>query len=56
MRAIFPVALLGGTLLLSGCGIKGPLYLPQIPAAPVKAAQSGGTDHSKAPSVPNESR
>lgn len=56
MRAIFPAALLGGALLLSGCGIKGPLYLPQIPTAPAKAAPSGGPDHSKAPSAPNDSR
>jgi len=56
MRATFSAALLGGALLLSGCGIKGPLYMPQIPAAPAKPAPSSGADHSKAPSAPADSR
>ena len=56
MRATFSAALLGGALLLSGCGIKGPLYVPEVPAAPAKAASSSGADHSKAPSAPADSR
>lgn len=56
MRATFSAALLGGTLFLSGCGIKGPLYVPQVPAAPAKPTPSSGADHSKAPSAPADSR
>ena len=56
MRATFSAALLGSALLLSGCGIKGPLYLPQVPPAPAKAMPSTGADHNKAPSAPTDSR
>ena len=51
MRAIVLPALLGASLALGACGIKGPLYLPDVPA-PRPAA---GADHSKgagAPSAP----
>ncbi|HLW04112.1 MAG TPA: lipoprotein [Azoarcus sp.] len=34
MRPILIVALLCSLFILVGCGIKGPLYLPDIPQAP----------------------
>lgn len=51
MRAILScvVAACAG-LGLGACGIKGPLYLPEIPAKPA-AAQDG--HHSKPPSAPS---
>jgi predicted small lipoprotein YifL len=35
------VFILGGipTITLSGCGVRGPLYLPQVPPAPQKPTQ-----------------
>ncbi len=48
MRATLIAAVLGSTLFLSGCGIKGPLYLPEIPVAPPQAAPAIDADHSKA--------
>jgi len=56
MRAILRATALCGALTLSGCGIKGPLYLPEIPAAPPKASPATGVDHSKAPSAPSDSK
>lgn len=53
MRAIPSFALAAcAALILSGCGIKGPLHLPDIPRPPEKAP-ANDTDHSKAPSAPN---
>jgi predicted small lipoprotein YifL len=56
MRATLSAALLGGTLFLCGCGIKGPLYLPERPAAPPKASVADAADHSKAQPAQNESK
>lgn len=56
MRATLIAAVLGSTLFLSGCGIKGPLYLPQIPVAPLQPAPAVDADHSKAPSAPADSK
>ncbi|NMF99799.2 lipoprotein [Aromatoleum toluolicum] len=56
MRAIPTAAALCCALALSGCGIKGPLYLPQVPPAPAKAAPAAGVDHSKAPKATDDSR
>ncbi|MDD3352888.1 lipoprotein [Zoogloea sp.] len=58
MRNIAFAAATCGTILLAGCGIKGPLYLPQIPrpaaqatqpAEPAPIAPKGATavDHNK---------
>lgn len=41
------LAALGVALVVSGCGIKGPLYTPQIPERPAPAAQPSTSDHSK---------
>ncbi|AUL98856.1 hypothetical protein B4966_00730 [Rhodocyclaceae bacterium] len=43
MRNKILLAALASTLIVSACGLKGPLYLPQPPAA--------GADHSKEPPV-----
>ncbi|MCC4114178.1 lipoprotein [Aromatoleum toluclasticum] len=56
MRAIPTAAALCCALALSGCGIKGALYLPQVPPAPAKAAPAAGVDHSKAPKATDDSR
>ncbi len=56
MRAIVSAAVLAGALILPGCGIKGPLYLPEIPPAPAKAAPANGADHNKAAPSPAETR
>lgn len=56
MRAIPTAAALCCAIALSGCGIKGPLYLPQVPPAPAKAAPATGVDHSKAPKAADDSR
>ncbi|NMG43140.1 hypothetical protein GPA22_05275 [Aromatoleum toluvorans] len=57
MRSIpTAAALCCAALALSGCGIKGPLYLPQVPPAPAKAAPPAAVDHSKAPTAPADSR
>ncbi|MBC9072585.1 lipoprotein [Thauera sp. CAU 1555] len=42
MRNTTLLAALASTLILSACGIKGSLYLPEPPAAP-----AAGADHSK---------
>lgn len=42
MRHKILLAALASTLILCACGLKGPLYLPQPPAAP-----AAGADHSK---------
>ena len=58
MRTIAIAAAACGLLMLGGCGIKGPLYLPQIPKPATKAApkpadakpapiQAPATDHNK---------
>jgi predicted small lipoprotein YifL len=53
MRTIAIAAAACGLLMLGGCGIKGPLYLPQIPKPAAKAApkpapiQAPATDHNK---------
>lgn len=56
MRAIPSAAALFGALILSACGIKGPLYLPEIPAAPPKASPANSVDHNKATSAPSDSK
>lgn len=56
MRATLSAALLGGMLFLCGCGIKGPLYLPERPAALPKASAADATDLTKAQPAPNESK
>lgn len=38
------------TIALPACGIKGPLFLPDIPPAPTQAHPTAGGDHSKQPS------
>jgi predicted small lipoprotein YifL len=53
MRAILFAAALGSALFLPACGIKGPLYLPEIRPAPASPAAA---DHSKALPAPTESR
>ncbi|AWI75938.1 MAG: hypothetical protein CVU19_04550 [Betaproteobacteria bacterium HGW-Betaproteobacteria-13] len=40
MRAMIPAVALISALLLSACGIKGPLFLPEKP----QAEQSGNTE------------
>jgi predicted small lipoprotein YifL len=58
MRTIAIAAAACGLLMLGGCGIKGPLYLPQIPKPVAKAApkpaeakpapvQTPAADHNK---------
>ncbi|ANQ86815.1 LPS translocon maturation chaperone LptM [Azoarcus olearius] len=49
MRAILPAAALAGVLLLTGCGIKGPLYHPDpAKTRPAPATQTqGGADNIK---------
>jgi predicted small lipoprotein YifL len=42
MRNKLLLAALASTLVLSACGIKGALYLPEPPAAP-----TAGADHNK---------
>jgi len=56
MRAILSAAALIGALTLSACGIKGPLYLPEIPAAPPKASPTNSVDHNKATSPQSDSK
>lgn len=52
MRPNLPVLFLGAGLLLGGCGFKGDLYIPQVPAAqPASApapAQTPAPDDTKA--------
>jgi len=54
-NAVLSVLLLSAALLLSACGMKGPLYLPQEPAAqppPASApAASAPADEKKNPSA-----
>lgn len=45
MRLSKLVTILAGALIVAGCGIKGPLFLPEIPAAP--APSPSVTDHNK---------
>ncbi|BBM01086.1 lipoprotein [Microbulbifer sp. GL-2] len=41
-KLLFPfLALLGASALTTGCGQKGPLYLPQAPAEPAPSITSG---------------
>ena len=54
MRTIAIVAAACGLIVLGGCGIKGPLYLPQIPkpatkpaAKPAPAPTQAPADHNK---------
>ena len=58
MRTIAIAAAACGLIVLGGCGIKGPLYLPQIPKPAAKAApkpaeakpapvQTPASDHNK---------
>ena len=58
MRTIAIAAAACGLIMLGGCGIKGPLYLPQIPKPAAKAApkpteakpapvQTPASDHNK---------
>ncbi|WP_231874567.1 lipoprotein [Azoarcus sp. KH32C] len=54
MQAILRATALCGALILSGCGIKGPLTLPP-PPTPTKASPATKVDHNKAPLSPNES-
>ncbi|MBI1904811.1 MAG: lipoprotein [Rhodocyclales bacterium] len=42
---------IGCAIALSACGIKGPLYLPDIPPAPAQTQPATGGDHSKQPSA-----
>lgn len=55
MRAMIPAVALIGVLLLSACGIKGPLYLPQKPQAPRPADSGPTTDNHNKPDSPPES-
>lgn len=49
MRAILFALVLGSSAtILSACGIKGPLYLPEKPTA--------GADHNKAAPLPDQSQ
>ncbi|THF62962.1 hypothetical protein E6C76_17015 [Pseudothauera nasutitermitis] len=51
MRPTLTAIALAGALLLSACGIKGSLYLPEVPRQP--PAPATGADHSKAaPTTP----
>lgn len=53
MRAILFALVLGSSAtILSACGIKGPLYLPEKPTAPPTA----GADHNKAAPLPDQSQ
>lgn len=45
MRLHKLLATLASTLILAGCGIKGPLFLPELPAA--AATPPAVTDHNK---------
>lgn len=61
MRAMIPAVALIGTLLLSACGIKGPLFLPERPQSPVPADAGQNADNHNKPdlkpeSIPNPSR
>ena len=58
MRIIATAAAACGLLLLSACGVKGPLYVPQVPqpvAKPAAPAQPPVVDHNKpAPQDPSQ--
>lgn len=61
MRAMIPAVALIGALLLSACGIKGPLFLPEQAQGPRPADASQGTDNHNKPdfkpeSIPTPSR
>lgn len=48
MRATTLIAIVGSTLLLTACGIKGSLYMPQIPDPPAQYdAPDTAPDHNK---------
>lgn len=53
MRTIAIAAISCGLLLLGGCGIKGPLFLPQVPTSTAKPdtrsapAPASSADHNK---------
>ncbi|MGL1832185.1 LPS translocon maturation chaperone LptM [Rhodocyclaceae bacterium SMB388] len=49
MRTLLLASALGCALTLTACGIRGPLFLPQVPEAPARDAPSSSTDHSKQP-------
>lgn len=50
---VFVVAL---TSTFAGCGQKGPLYLPQEPAAPAAASTTSAYSHGQPASKPEEER
>ncbi|MDX5364600.1 MAG: lipoprotein [Pseudazoarcus pumilus] len=50
MRPYTFIVLLASALLIAGCGIKGNLYMPDIPSA--KPAAEPAADDSKAPKAP----
>lgn len=55
MRALYPLPILA-CLLLSGCGYKGPLYLPQDKPAEVKRDQSAAPDADAKTGIQQEAR
>ncbi|MFZ4062515.1 MAG: LPS translocon maturation chaperone LptM [Polynucleobacter sp.] len=55
LRRTLPIALL---IALSGCGVRGPLYLPNVPAAPVPPSEpepKGTLYPSPSPALTNSS-
>lgn len=61
MRAMIPAVALTSALLLTACGIKGPLYMPKPPQTPQPAEnQNAGGNNSKPDfnpaSIPTPSR
>lgn len=61
MRAMLPAVALTSALLLSACGIKGPLFLPEQAQAPRPADPGQTTDNHNKPdfkpeSIPNPIR
>lgn len=55
MRAMLPAVALTSALLLSACGIKGPLYLPEQTQAPRPAGAGQTTDNHNKPDFKSES-
>ncbi|MDP1606701.1 MAG: lipoprotein [Rhodocyclaceae bacterium] len=45
-------ALVGAALLLSACGNRGPLTLPQKPITAASATEKSAADHSSTPTPP----
>ncbi len=54
MRAMFPLTVLTGALLLSACGIKGPLYDPHT--QPPRASRSQAVPAQPAATQPDHSK